>query len=95
MQFRFSPCFFFSLLYSSCELKYYAHILFIVRPNWFPFVAGVFLRRVMSQSGRVIAGLSLPQRQPGSGHLGFVVDEVALGQIFSEHFYFPCQSSFH
>jgi hypothetical protein len=25
----------------------------------------------------------------------FVVDEVALGQVFSEYFGFPCQSSFH
>jgi hypothetical protein len=25
----------------------------------------------------------------------FVVDEVALGQMFSEYFGFPCQSSFH
>jgi hypothetical protein len=25
----------------------------------------------------------------------FVVDKVALGQVFSEYFSFPCQSSFH
>jgi hypothetical protein len=30
-----------------------------------------------------------------SGHVGFVVDKVALGQVFSEDFGFPCQSSFH
>jgi hypothetical protein len=30
-----------------------------------------------------------------SGHVGFVVDKVALGQVFSEYFSFPCQSSFH
>jgi hypothetical protein len=30
-----------------------------------------------------------------SGQVGFVVDEVALGQVFSEYFGFPCQSSFH
>jgi hypothetical protein len=28
-------------------------------------------------------------------HAGFVVDKVALGQVFSEYFGFPCQSSFH
>jgi hypothetical protein len=28
-------------------------------------------------------------------HVGFVVDEVALGQVFSEYFGFPCQSLFH
>jgi hypothetical protein len=27
--------------------------------------------------------------------MGFVVDEVALGQVFSEYFGFPCQFSFH
>jgi hypothetical protein len=25
----------------------------------------------------------------------FVVDKVALGQVFSEYFGFPCESSFH
>jgi hypothetical protein len=30
-----------------------------------------------------------------SGHVGFVVDKVALGQVFYEYFGFPCQSSFH
>jgi hypothetical protein len=29
------------------------------------------------------------------GHMGFVVDKVAVGQVFSEYFGFPCQSSFH
>jgi hypothetical protein len=27
--------------------------------------------------------------------MGFVVDNVALGQVFSEYFGFPCQFSFH
>jgi hypothetical protein len=27
--------------------------------------------------------------------VGFVVDKVALGQVFPEYFGFPCQSSFH
>jgi hypothetical protein len=30
-----------------------------------------------------------------SGHVEFVVDEVALGQVFSEYFGFPCQFAFH
>jgi hypothetical protein len=33
--------------------------------------------------------------EPGSGHVGFVLENVALGQVFSEYFGFPCQSSFH
>jgi hypothetical protein len=32
---------------------------------------------------------------PGSGQVGFVVDKVALGRVFSEYFGFPCHSSFH
>jgi hypothetical protein len=27
--------------------------------------------------------------------MGFMVEEVVLGQVFSEYFSFPCQSSFH
>jgi hypothetical protein len=36
-----------------------------------------------------------PGFKPGSSHVGFEVDKVALGQVFSEYFGFPCQSSFH
>jgi hypothetical protein len=28
--------------------------------------------------------------QPASGHVGFVVDEAALGQVLLEYFGFPC-----
>jgi hypothetical protein len=31
----------------------------------------------------------LPGFDPGSGQVGFVVDKVALGQVFSEYFGFP------
>jgi hypothetical protein len=31
----------------------------------------------------------------GSGHVGFVVDKVALGQIFSEYFGFHCNFPLH
>jgi hypothetical protein len=34
-------------------------------------------------------------RRTGYGQVGFVVNRVALGQVFSEYFVFPCQSSFH
>jgi hypothetical protein len=33
--------------------------------------------------------------EPRSGNVGFVVDKVALKQVFSEYFGFPCQFSFH
>jgi hypothetical protein len=39
-----------------------------------------------------------PQRPgfaPGSSQVGFSVDKMAIGQIFSEYYGFLCQSSFH
>jgi hypothetical protein len=33
--------------------------------------------------------------EPRSGHVGFMVDKVAVGQVFSKYFHFPCQFSFH
>jgi hypothetical protein len=41
----------------------------------------------------LVAGIS--PRRPGSIHVGFVVDKVALGQVFSEFFGFPLSISFH
>jgi hypothetical protein len=32
---------------------------------------------------------------PRSGHVEFVVDKMALGQVFSEYSGFSCHSSFH
>jgi hypothetical protein len=32
---------------------------------------------------------ALDRFEPGSGQVGFVVDKVALGQVFSEYFDFP------
>jgi hypothetical protein len=47
---------------------------------------------------RLVAGLS-PRRSgvdPGSVYVGFVVDKVALGQVFfPEYFGFPLSVSFH
>jgi hypothetical protein len=39
--------------------------------------------------------LPLTQSESPLAHVGFVVDKVALGQVFSEYFGFPCRSSFH
>jgi hypothetical protein len=45
---------------------------------------------------RLVAGLPprRPRFDPSSGHVGFVVDIVALGQVFSEYFGLPSQFSF-
>jgi hypothetical protein len=36
-----------------------------------------------------------PEFDPGSSHVGFVVDNVALGQVSYYYFGFPYQFSFH
>jgi hypothetical protein len=45
-----------------------------------------------------VHGAGLPPWRPGFdpswGDVGFVVDKVALGKIFSEYFGFPCQLSY-
>jgi hypothetical protein len=38
---------------------------------------------------RLVAGFPL---ESGSGHVGFVVDKVALGRVTSEYFHFPVDS---
>jgi hypothetical protein len=45
---------------------------------------------------RLVAGFPpwQPGFNPGSGQMGFVVHKVALGQVFSKYFGFPCHS-FH
>jgi hypothetical protein len=53
---------------------------------------------IYGSQGRAIAQAVsrwFPTAAARSGHVGFVVDEVALGQVFSKYFGFPCQSSFH
>jgi hypothetical protein len=49
------------------------------------------------KEGRAIAQAvsCWPGFEPRSGHVGFVVDKVALGQDFSEYFGFSRQFSFH
>jgi hypothetical protein len=45
-------------------------------------------------TGRAIAQ-AVSRFEPKPGHMGFVVDKVALGQVFSEYFCFTCKLSFH
>jgi hypothetical protein len=42
---------------------------------------------------RLIA--DFPQRRPGFGQVGFVVNKMALGHVFSKYFGFPYKSSLH
>jgi hypothetical protein len=54
-------------------------------------------RKAMPYLRRLVAKFP-PRRpgfEPGSGYMGFVVDKVAPGQVFSEYFGFPCQFAFH
>jgi hypothetical protein len=36
-----------------------------------------------------------PRLEPRPGHVGFVMDKVALKQVFYEYFGYFCQFSFH
>jgi hypothetical protein len=57
----------------------------------------VMSKEAAAELKRLVAGFP-PRRpgfDPGSGQMGFVLDKVVLGQVFSEYFAFPCQSSFH
>jgi hypothetical protein len=54
--------------------------------------------KAVSWLRRLVAGLSprKPVFDPGSIHVGFVVEKVALGQVFFfEYFGFPLSISFH
>jgi hypothetical protein len=46
---------------------------------------------------RLVAGFPLrrPGFEPVLGNVKFVVEKVALQQVFSEYFCFPCQFAFH
>jgi hypothetical protein len=56
-----------------------------------------FLSRIIGRAIPQRLDPGFPPRRPGFAygqHVGFVVDNAALGQVFSEYFGFPCQS-FH
>jgi hypothetical protein len=67
--------------------------------------SGTVLTKILRKclrKGRAIAqaissGFSPPRSEfePRSDHVEFVVDKVALRQVFSEYFGFPCQLSSH
>jgi hypothetical protein len=65
--------------------------------------AAAILKLAQTSNGRASAqavSLWLPTAVPSgfnpmSGHVGFVVDKVALGHDLSEYFGFACQFSFH
>jgi hypothetical protein len=56
------------------------------------------VRMDVPQQRRLVPGFLMLRTgfDPRSGHVGFVVDKVALGQGFSKYYFgFPCQSSFY
>jgi hypothetical protein len=60
-------------------------------------VAALHPKRAVLYLRSLVAGF--PTRRPGfeprSGHVGFVVDKLTRGQVFSEYFGCPCQFSSH
>jgi hypothetical protein len=49
--------------------------------------------RIVPQFRRLVAGFPLRRTgfDPKSRHMGFMVDKMALGQVFSQYFSFPSQ----
>jgi hypothetical protein len=60
-------------------------------------ITELYRNKAVPQLKRLVAGFPprRPRFEPGSSHVGFLVDKVALGQVFSEYFGFPYQSSLH
>jgi hypothetical protein len=54
-----------------------------------------FSVNIMVQAVSRLLPTAATRVRAGSGHVGFVVDKVALGQVFSQYFGFPCQFSLH
>jgi hypothetical protein len=52
-------------------------------------------RAIAQAASRWLPTAAVRGSSPGLVMWDFVVDKVALGQVFSEYFGFPCQSSFH
>jgi hypothetical protein len=61
-------------------------------------LANIIFNKSMMGFGRAVVQAGFPPRlpgfEPGSGHVGFVVDKTALGKIFLEYFGFFYQA-FH
>jgi hypothetical protein len=53
------------------------------------------MRRAIAQGVSRWLPTAVARVRARSGHVGFVVGKVALAQVFSEYFGFPCQPSFH
>jgi hypothetical protein len=54
-----------------------------------------YFGRAIAQAVRLWLSTAAARVRVWAEHEGFVVDKVALGQVLSEYFGFPCQSSFH
>jgi hypothetical protein len=89
--------------FCACMYEYVTSQFTYARPSavwpwwhWIGWSSSNTLRLGGAIAQVVVAGFP-PRRpgfDPGSGQVGFVVDKVALGQVFSEYFGFPCKSSF-
>jgi hypothetical protein len=86
-------------LFSSTHFLVLLLLLFLLRLLRFvlgPLVCPATLKSTRKQThltGRAIA--QAIRFEPRSGHVGFVEDKVRLGQVFTKHFGFSFQFSFH
>jgi RNase P/RNase MRP subunit POP5 len=63
--------------------------------HWSVVKRGEFGRAIAQAVSRWLLTAAVRDSSPGLVMWDFVVEKVTLGQVFSEYFSFPCQSSFH
>jgi hypothetical protein len=109
VQFYPTPCYFFPWRWNSSSehpvLKHSEPTFFFSRGERPSFMSmqnnnrylHVYIIHLLSRAIAVSHRLrtAAVQVRARSGHVGFVMDTVALGQVFSEYFGFPCLSSFN
>jgi hypothetical protein len=82
--------------YETVKLNNITSILRLAKSKTTEFVLEPVLMpgRVIGQAVSRWFNTARSRFEPGSGHVGFLMDKVELGQVFSEYFGFHCQSSF-
>jgi hypothetical protein len=67
----------------------------VYRGRWSLIIIIIIIDSAIAQAVSRWLSTAADRVQSQAEHVGFVVDKVALEQVFSEYFGFPCKSSFH
>jgi hypothetical protein len=71
------------------------YILFLYRFHTITYFCNLKFGRAIAQAVSHRLPTVAARVRARAGNVGFVVDKVALGQVFSKYFGFPCQFAFH